>query len=80
MDQRAAVTLLFTFPHMPTVVLAMSDKAASIAITISETINPYSTAVAPRVERNSLRKKLDIGSHHACCRTPIQYPSYLQEG
>lgn len=42
------VTLLDTLPHMLVLASATPRSAAIIAMTISVTISPYSTAVAPR--------------------------------
>jgi hypothetical protein len=42
--------------HIPIVLAAICDIAPTQAITTNETINPYSTAVAPRLSRVIFRK------------------------
>ncbi len=53
-----AVTLLVTMAHRPVFSLATLCNETRMAITHNATIKPYSMALAPRVSRNSLLKKV----------------------
>lgn len=58
--QRALATLLLMSDHMLVVVLATSWNDAIIVMTTSETMSPYSIAVAPRRSDSSFLSRRNI--------------------
>jgi len=60
----AADTLLATLAHMPPVAPPTLDMPEAITITMSETIRPYSTAVAPLASRRSFLQRFAMIRPH----------------